>query len=47
MLRISVQTGTLDEVVEAFTIQFEKKDEGTAVMKLAWDQTLVELPFSY
>ena len=47
VLRISVQTGTLDEVVEAFTIQFEKKDEGTAVMKLAWDQTLVELPFSY
>jgi len=47
VLRISAQSQILTKVVEAFTIQFEKKDDGTAVMKITWDKTLVEVPFSY
>ena len=47
VLRISAQFEIIKESVEAFTIQFDKKDEGTAVMKFIWDKTLVEVPYSY
>jgi hypothetical protein len=33
--------------VENFTIQFESKGEKKGVMKLAWEQTSVEVPFTF
>jgi hypothetical protein len=32
-------------VVENFTIQFDNKGDQQGVMKLAWDKTVVEVPF--
>jgi hypothetical protein len=47
VVRISAPTAPLNQTVENFTIQFEGKGEKQGVMKLAWDQTAVEIPFSY
>jgi hypothetical protein len=33
--------------VENFTIQFENKGENKGLMKLAWEQTVVEVPFTF
>jgi hypothetical protein len=33
--------------VENFTIQFDKQGDNGAVMKLAWDTTVAEVPFTY
>ncbi len=48
VLRVSAPVSQLSQPVEHFTIQFESKDQDKeGVMKLAWDQTLVTLPFTY
>ena len=47
VLRVSAPASTLDTPVENFTIQFDKKGDQQGVMKLAWDKTVVELPFKY
>ena len=45
VLRITAPVIALTETVENFTIQFEKKEVNDGVMKLAWDNTLVTVPF--
>jgi hypothetical protein len=45
VLRITAPVIALTETVENFTIQFEKKGVNEGVMKLAWDNTLVTVPF--
>ena len=47
VMRVSVVASSIDEVVEAFSIRFEDLSNGSAVMRLAWDNTLVEVPISY
>lgn len=47
VLRIAVQPRENEEIVEAFSIQFEDKMGGSAVMYMAWDKTIVEIPFEY
>ena len=47
LLRVTAKTQKLDNVIEAFTIQFVDDGENKAVMKMAWDQTLVEVPISF
>jgi len=44
--RIMATASTLPETVENFTIQFQKTSANGGVMKLAWDKTLVEVPFT-
>ena len=45
--RIEASSRTIDSTVEAFTIQFTKKGEMPAMMWLAWDNTVVEVPLEY
>jgi len=46
-LRLNVKVKSTTEVVEAFAINFATLNENEAVLKLAWDQTKIEVPFSY
>lgn len=45
VLRINAPATGLNTGVENFTIQFENKGEKQGVMKIAWDKTVVEVPF--
>jgi len=47
VLRVKVPSSSISEVIEAFSIRFEAKGDNEAIMKMAWDQTLVEIPISY
>jgi len=47
VLRLNVKVKSTNEVVEAFAIKFETLNENQATLKLAWDQTKIEVPFSY
>lgn len=49
VVRVTAPVRSLSDPVEHFTIQFEGKGQGKqeGVMQLAWDQTLVALPFSF
>ena len=47
VLRLNVKVKSTNEVVEAFAIKFETLNENEAALKLAWDQTKIEVPFSY
>ncbi len=47
LLRTTVKSKKLEGAVEAFTIQFAGDGGNKAVMKLAWDHTLVEVPISF
>jgi hypothetical protein len=47
VLRLNVKVKATNEVVEAFAIKFETLNENEAALKLAWDQTKIEVPFSY
>jgi hypothetical protein len=47
VVRFTVPTKSLPEVVEAFSIRFEDLGNNTAVMRIAWDQTMVEIPVKY
>ncbi|MEP7109389.1 MAG: DUF2911 domain-containing protein [Ferruginibacter sp.] len=45
VLRVTAQVTALSDIVENFTIQFESKGDNQGAMKLAWDKTLVTVPF--
>lgn len=47
VVRFTVPVQALDAVVEAFSIRFEDMGNGAAVMRIAWDRTLVEIPVEY
>lgn len=47
VLRVQVPSKSIPNVVEAFSLKFEDKGNKSAVMMLAWDQTLVEVPIKY
>ena len=47
VLRVTAPVSQLNESLESFSILFEKKGEKQGVMKLGWDKTVVEVPFSY
>lgn len=47
VLRVQVAASSLTEVIEAFSIRFEDLGKKSAVMRLAWDKTLVEIPITY
>lgn len=47
VLRVTVDSKSLSEVVEAFSIRFEDQGGKKAVMRMAWDKTLVEVPLAY
>lgn len=44
VLRVAASVKANDAVVEAFTIQFEGQGDGKAVMSIAWDKQIAELP---
>ena len=45
VVRVTAPVTALSEIVENFTIQFENKGENQGNLKLAWDKTLVTVPF--
>jgi hypothetical protein len=45
ILRVTVPVDGLSEVVENFDIQFENTGEKQGAMKMAWDKTLITVPF--
>ena len=47
VVMIKAPSKALTDVVESFTIQFESTGAKQGVMKLAWDKTMVEVPFKY
>ena len=48
VLRVSVPTKKIEEVVENFSIQCVKgNNDKETTMKMAWDTTLVEVPISF
>ncbi len=47
VLRVSVPAKSLDQELEAFSIRFEDLGDNTAVMRMGWDKTLVEVPVKY
>ncbi len=47
VIRFSVDSKSIPKVVEAFSIRFEDLGNNTAVMRMGWDQTMVEIPISY
>lgn len=47
VVRVNAPATNTNTAVENFTIQMNKKSDHDGVMKLAWDQTVVEVPFKY
>ncbi|MBT29679.1 MAG: hypothetical protein CMO01_08445 [Thalassobius sp.] len=47
VLRVTAKVSKGSKSIEAFTIQFEEDGSSKGVMKMAWDEVLVELPFTY
>ena len=47
VLRVMAPTAGLATTVENFTIQFQKVTDKTGLMQLAWDKTVVKVPFRY
>lgn len=47
VLRVPASVSSLSEPLENFSILFERKSDKQGVMKLAWDTTVAEVPFSY
>ncbi|MEN2281630.1 DUF2911 domain-containing protein [Algoriphagus sp. SE2] len=47
VIRFTVDSKSSPEVVESFSIRFEDLGNNTAVMRLGWDQTMVEIPIAY
>jgi hypothetical protein len=47
VVRVTAPARESNNTVENFTIQFDKKGEKGGVMRLAWDKTVVEVPFTY
>lgn len=47
VIRFTVDSKSMAKVVEAFSIRFEELGNNTAVMRMGWDQTMVEIPITY
>jgi hypothetical protein len=47
VLRFKVPVKQTGESVENFSIRMEKKDDHIALMRLAWDRTMIEIPFEW
>ena len=47
VVRVNAPAVKSDTAVENFAIQMDKKTDHDGVMKLAWEQTVVEVPFKY
>ena len=47
VMRVKVGVKSLEEAVEAFSIRLEDLKDGKAVMRMAWDKTMVEVPIGY
>ena len=47
VLSVKVPVKKAESIIENFTIQFAKKDEHNALMQLAWDTTIVEVPIGF
>lgn len=47
VIRFTVPSKSSEQVVESFSIRFEDLGNNKAVMRMGWDQTMVELPISY
>lgn len=47
VLRVTAGVSQLNDSLENFSILFESKGEKQGVMKLGWDKTVAEVPFSY
>lgn len=47
VLRVPAKVGTLNEPLESFSIQFEPTGEKSGIMRLGWDKTFAEVPFSF
>ncbi|MDB4742673.1 DUF2911 domain-containing protein, partial [Cyclobacteriaceae bacterium] len=46
-LRITQKVVLSSEIIEVFSMRFENTENNKALLKLAWDQTKVEIPFSH
>ena len=47
VVRVPATVGALSEPLENFSIQFDKKGDKQGVLRLAWDTTVAEVPFSF
>lgn len=47
VLRVTTKSSTTKKTIEAFTIQFKKNGKNEGVMQMAWENTLVEMEFTY
>ena len=47
VVRVPATVGSLSEPLESFSIQFDKKGDKQGVLRLAWDTTVAEVPFSF
>lgn len=47
VVRVTAPVSTLTEPLESFSVQFQSKGDKKGVMKLGWDKTVAEVPFSY
>jgi hypothetical protein len=47
VLRITVPATTTETTIESFSIRFNDLGDNQAVMRLAWDRTMVEVPMAY
>lgn len=47
VLRVTAPVVALTDALENFSIQFQSTGEKKGVMKLGWDKTAAEVPFSY
>lgn len=47
VVQFTVPVKKHEELVEAFSIQFEDTDQGKAVLRMAWEYTMVEIPVAY
>jgi len=47
VLRVPAKVGTLTEPLDSFSIQFESTGDKSGVMRMGWDKTYSEVPFTY
>ena len=47
VLRVNAKVIHVEEVIEAFSIQFTDLGKNEAVMRIGWDKTVAELPIKY
>jgi hypothetical protein len=47
IIRVTVPSRGVSETIESFSIRFNDLPDNKAVMRMAWEQTLVEIPISY